>query len=221
MSPLLNRGPTDGQPWAIGVGIGMLLAALCVVVAGSGGCKPAEQIHSYSIPKEAEEAAPPELPAGRMLGAIVVQPSQGWFFKLMGPSESVAEHEAEFQAFLKTLRFAADGPPRWEAPAGWREEPGGAMRFATFVIDAQPKPLELTVTTLPYAGETEADYVLKNVNRWRNQLQLPPLESGQLAAETSRIELDGVTATTVNLEGKLAPKSMGNAPFAPGGQNGK
>jgi hypothetical protein len=198
----------------------MLLAAL-VLVAGSGGCKPAEQIHTYSIPKEAEEAPPPELPAGRMLGAIVVQPTQGWFFKLMGPSEAVTQHEAEFQAFLKSLRFTGDGPPRWEAPAGWREEPGGAMRFATFVIEAAPKPLELTVTTLPHAGEAEADYVLKNVNRWRNQIQLPPIGPEQLAGETSRVELDGITATTVNIEGKLAPSSMGSPPVAPGGRNGK
>lgn len=188
------------------------------------GCKPAEEIRSYSIPKEAEEAPPPELPAGRMLGAIVVRPAQGWFFKLLGPADAVAAQAEAFDGFLKKLKFPADGPPSWQVPDGWREEPGGAMREATLVIPAEPKPLELTIIKLPREkGEDESEYVLKNVNRWRGQLQLPPIGKQELAAETSTVELDGATATAVNIEGKLAPgggmpggPAAGSPPFAPG-----
>lgn len=198
--------------------VGGLLALALV------GCRPAEEIRSYSIPKEPEEAPPPELPAGRMLGAIVVRPSQGWFFKLMGPADAVAAQAESFQAFLKTLKFPAEGPPTWQVPEGWREQPGGPMREATLVIPAEPKPLELTIVKLPREkGEDETDYVLKNVNRWRGQLQLPPLGQPDLAAETSQVELDGATATAVNIEGKLAPTgamsgggAAGGPPFAPG-----
>lgn len=192
------------------------LTLVCGLLALTlAGCRPDEAIRTYSIPKEAEEAPPAELPAGRMLGAVVVRPTQGWFFKLMGPSEAVAAQADAFQSFLKTVKFPAAGPPTWQVPAGWREEPGGPMREATLVIPSEPKPLELTIVKLPRGGEDEADYVLKNVNRWRGQLQLPPIDKTQLAAETSPLELDGATATTVNIEGKLAP---GGGTAMPGGR---
>ena len=191
------------------------------------GCKPAEEIQTYSVPKEVEvpevaEVPQGELPAGRTLGAIVVRPAKGWFFKLMGPAGAVAAHSGEFDAFVKSLHFDEQGGPQWTVPAGWRESPQKApMRYATLMIDANPKPLELTVSELPHGSEDESEYILKNVNRWRNQLQLPPIGRQDLASETSTVELDGASAITVNIEGKLAPQSMGRPPFAPGGGDGK
>jgi hypothetical protein len=218
-------------PVALCLASGSCLSALGLLAAilwlpACAGCKPPEEIRTYSIPKEPEVAAKPEiavkpeqeLPPGRMLGAIVVRPEKGWFFKLLGPTDAVAAHEDEFHALLKSLSFTADGSPKWEAPAGWQEEPASGMRFATFKIPADGKPLELTVTNLSHGSQEEADYVLVNVNRWRNQLQLGPIEKDQLPTETKQVELDGFSATTVNLEGKLAPSGMGSPPFAPGGR---
>ncbi len=207
------------------------MPAICLFAACCG-CQPAEPIHSYSIPKEVEKPAAhdeatqagpaaADLPAGRMLGAIVLRPTKGWFFKLLGPADAVAAHADEFAAFLKTVKFEADSSPHWQAPAGWEEGPPNKMRVATLLVPAEPKPLELTISTLPRGDEDESDYVLKNLNRWRGQLQLPPIDKEQLPGEMKSIELDGATASMVDLAGKLAPSGMGRPPFAPGAGDGK
>ena len=46
---------------------------------------------------------------GRMLGAIVSVGDKTWFFKMTGPPEVVEKHKAEFEAFLKSVKFAG-GP---------------------------------------------------------------------------------------------------------------
>lgn len=67
----------------------------------------------------------------------------------------------------------APGAIRWKAPAGWQERPAQGMRLATYLIPAKAGQAELSIVRL--AGEAGGD--LANVNRWRGQLELPPLES--------------------------------------------
>ncbi len=81
------------------------------------------------------------------------------------------------------------------------------------------KPLELSVTALPNTGSNDADYLLVNVNRWRNQLRMPPITAAELPAESTEIKLDGATATLVNLAGHAKPGGMGG-PFFPGATDG-
>ena len=110
-------------------------------------------------------------------------------------------------------------------PAGWEARPGNQIRFATLVIPAAGKPLELTVVNLPNSGEDNVKYVLDNVNRWRGQLRLAPITGEQLSAESSTLDLNGSPATLVNLAGHAAPGGMGGpfssgAPFSSGVPNG-
>lgn len=77
---------------------------------------------------------------------------------------------------------AAAQPPSgpalaWTLPKGWTSQPAEGMRFATL----KPTPTgkaEVSVVTLtgPAGGE------LANVNRWRAQLGLPPIEEAGLSA---------------------------------------
>ncbi len=72
----------------------------------------------------------------------------------------------------------AAGGLRWTLPAGWTEKQGGGdMRQATLTPPGAGKT-EVTVVRLagPAGGE------LANVNRWRNQIGLPPLTEPQLAS---------------------------------------
>jgi hypothetical protein len=46
---------------------------------------------------------------GRILVAVVSAGDKTWFFKMMGPSEVVEKHKAEFEEFLKSVKFAG-GP---------------------------------------------------------------------------------------------------------------
>ena len=54
------------------------------------------------------------------------------------PHRRIDKHEKEINDFFTGIRFAADGKPKWQLPAGWKEDAGNAMRLATIVIPAEP-----------------------------------------------------------------------------------
>ncbi len=210
-----------------------LLGLLALLIAV--GCQQRDEIARYTVDKPPPieplvqpnphqgDAAADERPTGdptdRTLGAIVPLSPQGWFFKLMGPLDAVAAHEEEFTALLKSVRFSDDGKPAWTLPEGWQQRPGNQIRYATLLIPGEGKPLEVSVTALPNTGTDDENYVLVNVNRWRRQLRLPPINSEQLAGESTQIKLDAATATLVNLVGHAAD-TMGRPPFFSGARDG-
>jgi hypothetical protein len=194
-----------------------VLLTIVSLLAATGGCRREDEIRQYTIPKQAEsdrlagrgaDAAGPQ----RMLAAIVMQPSQGWFFKLMGAEEAINARADEFDAFLRSVRFRDDAP-QWSLPSGWREEPGSQFRYATLKIDGTP--LEVSVTKLARGETDEKEYVLANVNRWRSQLGLNGIAPDELQRETKQVELQGSTATYVDLVGQAKNNSM-SAPLASG-----
>ena len=138
--------------------------------------------------------------AGRtnIIAATLARDGTTWFFKMMGPDSLVHEEKDAFVGFLKSVRFdetgervalasvnrpvstnvkqvptAAVGEPSWDIPANWQEQPAQQMVLHSFVIgDGQGGKASATITTFPgSAGGT-----LANVNRWRNQLSLEPVE---------------------------------------------
>jgi hypothetical protein len=215
------------------VPISMLLVLSLAVVFG---CQRREEITRYTVAKplplepvatknpHAGGAMADEPPSGaptdRTLAAIVPLEPQGWFFKLTGPTDAVAAQEEVFTTFLKTVGFPPGGNPTWTLPEGWTQQPGNQIRYATLLIPAEGKPLELSVTALPNSGGDVEAYVLVNVNRWRGQLRLPPVGQEQLSGESTKVELDGATATVVNLVGHAAPNTMGRPPFVSGAPDG-
>jgi hypothetical protein len=68
------------------------------------------------------------------------------------------------------------GALRWTLPAGWSEKPGGQMRYATLQAPVTGR-LDASVVVLPGPAGGE----LANVNRWRNQIGLAPLDDGGLS----------------------------------------
>jgi hypothetical protein len=64
----------------------------------------------------------------------------------------------------------------WTLPAGWKESGGGQMRFATLVPPVEGK-VDVSVIRLPGPAGGE----LANVNRWRNQIGLPPIGESDLS----------------------------------------
>lgn len=69
------------------------------------------------------------------------------------------------------------GGLRWTLPKGWTESAGGQMRFATLKPPVTGK-IDGSVVVLPGPAGGE----LANVNRWRGQIGLPPLDEAGLAA---------------------------------------
>jgi hypothetical protein len=203
----------------------VILSALAPLVYV--GCQRAEEITQYPVPKEESIQLPaPKSADGmsaesrpeRMLGAILAHGDQTWFFKLSGGVDRVAEKNEAFRAFVQSLRFGADGTPQWTLPAGWTHQAGSGMRFATVVVDAADPPLELTVIALPTAEGDAAEQVLANVNRWRGQLALAPIDKSALPQETETLALpSGETATLVNYVGTAKASGGMTPPFAGGG----
>jgi hypothetical protein len=199
------------------------------------GCQDQEQIQQYTVAKsealnerietpsaDAEHAARTLSPA-RTLGAIVPHAGQTWYFKLTGPDAAVAAQEAAFREFLETVKFSG-GEPAWTLPEGWRdrESAGGSMgfeRFATVVVPAEDASLELTVIPLKTPEGDLEDDLLRNINRWRDQLALPPLAKSDLADEAERLTIGGEAGTLVNIAGQAGQAGgMSRAPFAGSGR---
>lgn len=74
-------------------------------------------------------------------------------------------------------RPSGEGALTWTLPRTWTETRGGnAMRFATLRPPVEGR-IDVSVTVLP--GEAGGE--LANVNRWRGQIGLPPLDQAALA----------------------------------------
>jgi hypothetical protein len=192
---------------------------LLVVLVAFFGCQKADTIQTYSAPKEPKReasplaaAAPQGEPTDRLLTAIIPSGGQAWFFKVVAPIAEVDKHEKELTDFFTAVRFADDGKPKWNLPAGWKEQATNSpMRFATIVIPTEPKPLEIAVSSLPWSGTPEN--LLQNVNRWRGQLQLPQIGAGQVAEFTREAKAGDLPITIVDLRGHFAGSGM-TPPFA-------
>jgi hypothetical protein len=190
------------------------LVAACLAI----GCQPADEIRSYTVPKEPRSPAvatsrPTEggEPTDRMLAAIVPDNGQAWFFKVVGPIATLDGQSSKIAEFFTTIRTSDGQRPKWQLPEGWTEEAGNAMRVATIVIPTGDKPLEMSVTSLPWRG-TQED-VLNNLNRWRGQLQLPAIVEPQLPEFTREIKTGDATMTVVDLRGRFQGSNM-SPPFA-------
>ncbi|HEX9049790.1 MAG TPA: hypothetical protein VF841_04590 [Anaeromyxobacter sp.] len=98
----------------------------------------------------------------------------------------VAKAPAATPAMPAGMDAAADvAPPgrppggglRWTLPKGWSETQGGSMRYASFKIPVEGT-VDASVVVLPGPAGGE----LANVNRWRGQIGLEPLDEAALAA---------------------------------------
>jgi hypothetical protein len=174
---------------------------LCVIgLLALAGCQDEKITHSI-VPHASE----PE--KTRLLGVIFPHGDQTWFFKLTGPESAVNDVTEPFNTFMNSVRFTgkADAPVTWTLPEGWKEEKGPAPRYATFHLGPKEKPIELSVTML---GK-EAAAILPNVNRWRGQLGLAPVDEAGLAALTKDIKVNDGTAVLVDMTGSAGKKGGG------------
>jgi hypothetical protein len=197
------------------VNVGLVCVCACT------GCDQSEEIRHYRAAKPATQAEPAkravepstaERPPAeahqsatnaadqRMLAAIVMHADQAWFFKSLGPTSQLEPQVDTFRLLLKSVRFTA-GKPQWDLPDGWRQKGESGMRYATLEFGPVENPVELTVIPLPIPPGDRAAYVLSNVNRWRQQLNLSPIAATELDQQSEELELDGATGVVVDLAG--------------------
>jgi hypothetical protein len=73
---------------------------------------------------------------------------------------------------------SATGELQWALPKGWTETRAGGMRYATIKPTAAGK-IDVSVTVFPGTAGGE----VANVNRWRNQIGLPPVDEAALGRD--------------------------------------
>jgi hypothetical protein len=166
--------------------------------------------------------------AKRILGVIQHRNDTTWFFKMTGDAGFVEQQKPQFTTFLKSLIFtaasqpeglppghpaiggrgqnapmmpadaASAGKPVWTVPAGWQEVPAAQFLLAEYSIGgANGTKAEVNVAELNGNGGG----VLANVNRWRGQIGLDPVDETGLAKLTTTTEVTGGQATFVDMTG--------------------
>jgi hypothetical protein len=164
----------------------------------------------------------------RILAAVLRRDGIAWFFKMNGDDALVAQQKPNFIAFLKSLTFAApspelppshppigdaatpagqgataapgasDGKPTWQVPNGWQEGSAGPFLVAKFsVAGADNAKADINVSMS--AGEGGG--VAGNVNRWRGQLGLGPLDESDVTKQVMPVDTDGGKAMLVDMTG--------------------
>ncbi|MGD0812118.1 MAG: hypothetical protein ABSA83_00790 [Verrucomicrobiota bacterium] len=137
------------------------LPALALVVGGLAvpwAVRADDGIKSYAVPKE--QPAPLQ-PAAAPQG--------------MGMDSSMPGSDIPVSA----------APVSWTTPAGWQELAPTSIRLGNFLIPGKGGgKAEVAIFSFPGSVGTELD----NVNRWRNELQLPPVDAGKITSEPVAID---------------------------------
>jgi hypothetical protein len=197
----------------------IVLAGLTLLAAG---CYSREQITSYTVrkpelidPTLAAAATAAESKPTQILGAIVLLDEAGWFLKITGDPAQVEPQREAFLNFVKSVEFKNASPPTWDLPDGWTEQPGDQFRFATLKMPADQGALDITVSELPRNMLPAEEIALININRWRNQVGLPPITAAGLDEDTETFQVGDFECVFVSLVGESSGGGMGGAPFAP------
>jgi hypothetical protein len=159
----------------------------------------------------------------RIVGAWLKQPEQVWFFKLSGEADLVDSQRESFLAFLRSVSFGVksgaavstntahmptaaavapsggDGTLNWAVPATWLPKPPAPMRKASYTVSSDAGEADFSISSFGgAAGGLEG-----NLNRWRNQLQLPPLSAAELASQSSVVANGPLRFTVVDYAGQM------------------
>ena len=84
----------------------------------------------------------------------------------------------------------------WTAPASWRAKSGSAMRKGSYAVGPDnDSAADLAITAFP--GDVGGE--LANVNRWRGQISLPPIDAAELPAVLTRFEANGLAIAYLDI----------------------
>lgn len=91
---------------------------------------------------------------------------------------------------------AEGGPIEWTKPEAWQELAPTAFRKGNYVVeDGNGGKAEITVSSFP--GNVGG--ILANVNRWRGQAGLSPIDNDQLQQSLTRLTVDGHQGSLVDI----------------------
>jgi hypothetical protein len=159
------------------------LICLCAALMLLGSCRRDNQIQTYRVSKESDNA----MPAAGAMSTDAPPSSGGPFGEAPGasaPEGNAAAPEApagDTTAMGNQIGMTPAASPQdvsWTAPSGWTPQPPSAMRVGSFLIQGADGQ-QAEVSVVPLSGDAGGD--LANINRWRGQLNLEPITQEQLA----------------------------------------
>lgn len=164
----------------------------------------------------------------RILGAILISEGTTWFFKMTGSDALVESEKPVFKQFLGSIRMGGApqagpmaeasrplstntkevplGPgeggsekPAWQVPAGWQEQAPTAMRLASFKVSGE-NGAKADISVFKLGGI--AGGLLANVNRWRGQIGLTPVDQAGLDKLVTTQTINGAAVSLVDMAGQ-------------------
>ena len=134
----------------------------------------------------------------RIFVAMLTRGDMSWFFKMAGEDAFVAAQKGKFIQFLKSVSFPDHAPEAmaavppsqqddspasiWTVPSGWQPMPPAQFLLAEFSVPgAGGAKAEVNVAKLDGVGGGP----LANINRWRGQIGLGPLDDKDLPPPAS------------------------------------
>lgn len=167
-----------------------------ITLLTASACREA-QIATYRVPKEPG----PAVAAAETPSAPARDPHAGLGIPPVSASSTPPPAAAPAGANMAAtpVPTAGGGDLVWTAPASWQSRPASAMRKATFIIPgaSAAEQAELAVTAFP--GDVGGN--LANVNRWRGQIQLPPIDAAALPAALTHLDIGSLHVDVVELIG--------------------
>jgi hypothetical protein len=84
--------------------------------------------------------------------------------------------------------------PKFTAPPSWKSIPAQGMRKAEFIVGDGAAPAHVTIFEFPADAGPMISDPLNNINRWRGEIGLSPLQKEGLVGATQAIDVDGKPA---------------------------
>lgn len=103
-------------------------------------------------------------------------------FLLTGCNEKIEVYEIPKEDYSKNKKLvspATETPSasiQWKAPAHWIKQEATGMRQGSFLVKKGAHTADISISSFPGT----AGSALANINRWRGQLELPPLSEQEL-----------------------------------------
>jgi hypothetical protein len=152
---------------------------------------------------------------GRIIAAMVTSANATLFFKMRGNADLTEAQKGDFIKWVAAVCNAQTqtGPPqmvampqqttnapqiKWKTPEGWTEAPPSSMRYASFSAPAEGGgKIDISIVTFPGDGGSDAD----NVNRWRGQIGLAPIDGNAVTSQIAPLKTEGTTFSTTDIAG--------------------
>src|SRR5437867_706855 len=160
------------------------------------------------LPKDADPAQD-----GRIIAAMATTGNSTLFFKMRGNADLTESEKGDFIKWVAAVCNAQTqtGPPqmaaalpqttsapqiKWKTPEGWTEVPPSSMRYASFSAPAEDGgKIDISVVTFPGDGGSDVD----NVNRWRGQMGLAPVDANALTSQIAPLKTEDTTFSTTDI----------------------